>query len=218
MGIFDFLFGETIKDENKTKPFHENNNDNEKKDWFSRTKPWHKVDEKIINALIKKFGDDPMFELFVITSMEQNLVTKYEQLNKHEFCEGTDLICSLISKIIYDAGSISAKKMITMLQQPQCNTDLLTHHYKIVMDTFETAIILDKNQVSAYYQLAIIKGLLNKTEEATKYAREGLAILQEIRSKDSPFHLSNIGAIKNANQTFEEMEKVLNKIIADFKR
>ena len=216
MGVFDFLFAETIKNENKTKPFHKNNNDDERKDWFSRTRPWHKVDEKIINALIEKFADDPMFGVFVVTSMEQNLVTKYEQLNKHEFCEGTDLICSLISKIIYDAGSISAKKMIKMLQQPQCNTDLLAYHYNIVMDTFETAIILDKNQVSAYCQLAIVKGLLNKSEEAVKYAKEGLAIIQEIRSQNIPFHLSNIATIRNAKQTSDEIEKALNLLIADF--
>ena len=213
MGIFNFLLGETIKDENKTKQFYENNNDEERKDWFSKTRPWHKVDKKIIDALIKKFGNNPMFEVFVITSMEQNLVNKYLELNKNEFCEDTDLICSIISKIMYDVGSVHAQKMFSVFQQHEFDHNLLTDYYEVVMNSFETAIILDRNQVSAYCQLAFVKRLLNRTEEATKYAKEGLAILKEIRSKNVPFHLSNISVIKNAEQNFDEMEKVLNQFI-----
>lgn len=71
MSFLDFFLGNAVQNENKTKPFYENKNNDERKDWFSRTKPWYKVDERIIVALIEKFGDDPILEVFVITSKEQ---------------------------------------------------------------------------------------------------------------------------------------------------
>jgi hypothetical protein len=218
MGFLGFFLSDAIKNENRTKPFYETKSNDERKDWFARTKPWHKVNERIIAAIVEKFGDDPLFEIFVVTSMEQNLVTKYEQLNKPEFREESDLICSLISNIIYDAGSVSASKMINMLQQPQFNSDLLRHHYKIVMGTFEPATVLDKSQIAAYYQLSIIKGLLNKPEEAIKYAKRGLTVLHEIQAKDIPFHLSKIDEIKSAKRHYAEMEKKLSKIIEDLEK
>jgi hypothetical protein len=70
MGFFNSLFGGKIENENRSKPFYKNSSSLERKDWFSRTRPWNGIDSKIIDALINKFGDNPMFEVFVVTSME----------------------------------------------------------------------------------------------------------------------------------------------------
>ena len=51
VGLLDRLFGEKIANENKSKPFYDNKSDAERKDWFARTRPWHKIDEKVIDAL-----------------------------------------------------------------------------------------------------------------------------------------------------------------------
>ncbi len=59
MGLFGFLNNKKIENENKSKPFRQNTSDSERKDWFARTRPWHKVDPPIIDALITKYGNDP---------------------------------------------------------------------------------------------------------------------------------------------------------------
>jgi len=75
------FFSDRIRNEDKSKPFYENKNPQERKDWFSRTRPWYGIDSVIIDALINRFGEDPMFEAFVIMSTELGLVHGYEKLN-----------------------------------------------------------------------------------------------------------------------------------------
>lgn len=213
MGLFCFFFGEKIENENKFKPFHKNVNAQERRDWFSRTRPYHKVNPKIIDTLIEKFGEDPMFEVFVITSMEQNLIKRYAQINK-DIYDDANLTCCLISKMLYEVGSVAAKKVFVLVDRQ--NRNELFRQYNIVLDSVETAIILYPKQISAYSLLATVKGLLHKYEEGLKYAKQGLAVLREMKASDAPFHLSEIDAIKNANQSLDVMEKGLTGLIERF--
>jgi len=209
MGLLNLLFGSKNKSGNKSIPFHRNKSDAERREWFAKSKPWDTVDDRIIDALIEKFGNNSMFEVFVITSLNHNLVQKYAELIKDEYCENKDLICSLISKLLYDVGSASTKLLIEKFHQADRDADELTHHYKIARDTFETALIVDENQVSACYQLAIIMNLLNKKDEALQYAQQSLSLIKDIQTSDIS------SAIPDAQQTFDEMEKALKTIIAE---
>ena len=205
-----------MENENKNKPFHQNKNDTERLNWFKKTRPWNEVDEKIINGIIKKFNGDPMLEVFVITSMKHNLVPLYCKLNNSEYVDSPDVICSLISQTLCSLGSNSLKQVISLMDNVAKNQDKFKHHYSITMDSLETAIILDNKQVGAYLHLAITRKLLNKYEDGLKYAKQGLAIIKEIKASDIPFHLSKVDMVKNAKETFAEIEKNLTEMILEF--
>ena len=213
MGFFDKLFGR----KNELEPFPSNQSDAEKLDWFRKKEPWNKVDEKIINAIIKKYKGDPMLVVFVVTSMRHNLIPMYYKYNNSEYIDSPDLICSFIAQILYNLGSSSLKQMITLSEDIARNQKKFKLHYLIVMDSLETCIILDENQVSAYSGLAMAKSILNKPEDVLRYANQGLAVIEKIRKTNVPFHLSKDENISNAMQTFEEIEKHLNQLVAEIK-
>jgi len=92
----------TIQNENTSKPFSENITDDERMEWFSRTKPWHNVNSEIIEALVVNSCNNDMFELFVFSSMENNLVRKYQEIEN----SGIDLAlaCPVIADILFKEG------------------------------------------------------------------------------------------------------------------
>ena len=52
------------------------------KEWFATTKPWDSVDYRIIDALIVAFSKkELLFEVFVLTSMENDLVREYIEIS-----------------------------------------------------------------------------------------------------------------------------------------
>jgi hypothetical protein len=213
MGFFNKLFAR----KSQIEPFPENQSDTEKLNWFKETEPWNKVDERIINAIIKKYKGDSMIVVFVVTSMRHNLIPLYCNYNNSEYIDSPELICSFIALILYNLGSSSLKQMITLSDDIARNQEKFKLHYTIVMDSLETCIILDENQASAYSGLAMAKSILNKPEDVLKYANQGLAVIEEIKESNVPFHLSKDENIKNSKQTFEEIEKHLNQLIAETK-
>ena len=216
MGFFNSLFGDKIENENRSKPFHKNSSSLERKDWFSRTRPWNRIDSKIIDTLINKFGDDSMFEVFVVTSMEQNLVLRYEQLNKED--QSDALICSIIATMLCEVGIYSAKIMIALQDDFQKNIEELKKHYRIVRNALETAIVLDENQIAAYGYLSVVLGSIKQFEDGLKYAKQGISVIREIRKSNVPFHLSNIDTIRNADQTMDDIEKTLRHLAEDYEK
>lgn len=213
MSFFKKLFGR----KDIIEPFPENQSDAEKLNWFRKTPPWNKVDEKIINAIIIKYNGNPMIVVFVVTSMEHNLIPMYCKYNNSEYTDSPNLICSLIAPILYYIGSNSLKQMITLLDDSSRNQEKIKLHYSTVMDSLESCIVLDKNQVSAYYGLAMVKSIFNKSEDVLKYANQGLAVIQKIRGSNVPFHLSEHENIRNSMQAFEEVENHLKQLIAETK-
>jgi hypothetical protein len=220
MGFLNSLFGEKIENENRTKPFHANNSAAERRDWFFRTRPWHKVHPKITNALIEKFGNDPMFEVFVITSMEQNIVGQYVALGERPQIEEPSIICSHISGMMCILGTASVKAMSDVFQSMETYGDkehrVMSSHYPIVKNALPLAILLDDNQIGAYVGLAVVSGLMNKPEEGLKYAKAGLSKAQEIQAKNVPFHKSELAEIREGKMAIDEMETYLESLVAQF--
>lgn len=207
MAIFDFLHKDKIENENKTKPFHQNTSDSERKDWFSRTRPWHKVDSGIIDALIGKYGNDPMFEVFVVTSMENNLVKEYEALGQKNI--GPNVACSVISGILIKQGAQSSALVGDMFRSGKINERIASKNYVNAMNLLESSVIVDSNQIYAYVQLAGLRGMLNKKEDALKYVRQGLEAIKRIKGKNIPFHKSSIPGIQSGAQHLDDTEKML---------
>lgn len=211
MGLFNLLF---------KKPFHRNINDEERREWFSKTKPWNKVDRKIIDALIEKFGDSPMFEVFVITSVEQGLVQRYEDLSSRGLDEDQEIVCLVISGILVKTGVAPSSAFDYMLNSGKISGKLnkkkLSRLGNTALNLLEPAIILDANQVGAYVMLANLTGLLNRNEEALRYAQQGLSAIHSIREAGTPFHMSSIEEIKNAPQHLDDSEQLLIAIKRNF--
>jgi len=216
MGFLNSLFGDKIENENRTKPFHNNSNSLERKDWFARTRPWSRIHPRIIDALTNKFGDNPMFEVFVMTSMENSLVQRYEQLNGIERAE--PVICSMIATMLCEVGTLSTRRMVELEGKFQDNIEEVKKYYRTATDTLENAIILDKNQINAYVHLSFVMRLLKKYEEGYKYARQGIAVIRELRKDMAAYQLSDIQEVKNAGQAMDEIEKSLKEFMADYEK
>jgi tetratricopeptide (TPR) repeat protein len=207
MGLFRFLSKDKIENENKSKPFHRNVNNSERKDWFSRTRPWHKVDSGIIDSLIRIYGDDPMFEVFVITSMENNLVKEYEVLGRKDI--EPNVACSAISGILFKQGAKSSASVGDIFHSGKINERQLSKDYDNAMNLLESSVIIDPNQINAYVQLAGLRGMLNKKDDALKYIQHGLEAIRRLKDKNMPFHKSSIPGIQNAAQHLDDTEKML---------
>lgn len=214
MGLFSFLKKEKIENENRSKPFHENANNTERKDWFSITQPWHKVDPRIIDAFIAKFNDDPMFEVFVITSMENELVKEYEDIG----LKGIDpeIACSVISGILCKHGGSASAQVGNMFNSGKINRRKLSKVYGNAMNLLESSIFIESNQIDAYVQLACLRGMVNKNDDALSFIQQGLRAIERIKKSDVPFHKSNIAGIQNAAQHLDDTEKLLLAMKNDF--
>jgi hypothetical protein len=214
MGLLDFLKKDRIENENKSKPFYANASNAERRDWFSRTRPWHEVDTGIIDALISKCGDNPMSELFVITSMERGLVPEYEELGR----KGIDPVvaCSVISGILFMHGAAPSAQVGKMLSAGNANERNLSKLYGDAMGLLESSVIIDQNQIGAYVQLAGLRGMVNRKDDALKFVRQGLEAINRIRESNVPFHKSNIPDVQNAAQHFADTERMLLAMAREF--
>jgi len=214
MGLFSFLKKEKIENENKSKPFHVNTNNSERKDWFSRTRPWHNIDPVIIDALIARYNNDPMFEVFVIASMENGLVKEYEEIG----LKGIDpeIACSVISGVLFKHGGSASAQVGNMFNSGNINEKKLSKVYENALNLLESSIIIDSNQINAYVQLASLRGMFNKNDEALSFVRQGLRAIERIKESDIPFHKSNIAGIQNAAQHLDDTKKLLLTLENDF--
>lgn len=207
MGLFSFLSNDKIENENKSKPFHQNTSNDERKDWFFRTRPWHKVDSKLIDALIAKYGDNPMFEVFVITSMENSLVKEYEVIGR----KGIDpkVACSVISGLLCKHGTNASAQVNSMFKSGDMNQKKLSKIYGDALNMIESSAIIEPNQIDTYVQLAGLKALLNKNDEALGFVSQGSGAIKRIREGHTPFHKSSIPSIQSAAQGLDATEQFL---------
>jgi hypothetical protein len=214
MGFFSFRNKDKIENENKSKPFHENINNSERKEWFSRTRPWHKVAPRIIDTLIAKYNEDPMFEVFVFASMENSLVNEYVDIGLK--CTDPDVACSIISGVLAKHGSNSSSQVNNMFKSGNINQKKLSKIYQNAMNLLESSIVIDANQIIAYIQLANLKGIINKNDEALDFVNQGLKAIKKIKDIDAPFHKSSLPEIKNAAQHIDETENILLALKKEF--
>lgn len=204
MGFFKRLFG----NKDRIEPFPEHQNDFEKLRWFRKTPPWDKIDDEVINAILMKYKDNPMIVVFVVTSMKHNLIPMYSKYNNSELLDSPIALCSQIALILYRLGSASLKQMIPLVDNLSNNEEEFKQHYSTVLDSFESCIILDEYQVFAYHGLAIAKLTVNRYEDVLKYAKQGLAVIQEIKESGFPFI-----DMSNSMPTLEEIEISFNQLI-----
>jgi hypothetical protein len=179
--LLDFIFSKVIKRENIDKPFFKNKSNADRKDWFLRTRPWHKVDPKVIDVLIEKFGEDPMFEVFVFTATELGLIDRFEKLAESN--DDAEMICSQIAAMFCCSGNEKCRILLSRSADCENGEDIesIKHLHCLVVDAYEIANILDKKQVGGFLGLATIYASLNDTQKSLNYALEGLNRLNQLK-------------------------------------
>lgn len=185
MSLIDRLFGAR---RNNTKPFYENSGVAEIKRWFETTKPWDKIDASIVDALIAKLSDKGvLFEVFVLTSMENNLVNKYIEISSNKDLVDGRISIAIISESLTRLGQSYVEALKEIMSSESPSKAELSRLFNLATDTLEVAIALDSNQALAYFLLAQVKVLLGKEAEGLDLANRALATIRDLKGKNVPF-------------------------------
>ena len=174
----------------------------ERQAWFAHTPPWDRIASPVIDAIL----DETLLEAFVQISMEQNLVTQYEPLGRE--IATPDVTRARLSQILCLAGN----RAITSLAKTLETNDTIhaREPYRVAMNTFEAAIALAKNQVTAYAGISTVYGMISRRSESHEYAKRGLAELAEMRRLGPNFDPNQA----LPSEALDQMERYLQNILA----
>lgn len=178
----------------------------ERQAWFAHTPPWDRIASPVIDAILDGIIDKTLVEAFVQISMEQNLVTQYEPLGRE--IATPDVTRARLSQILCLAGN----RAITSLAKTLETNDTIhaREPYRVAMNTFEAAIALAKNQVTAYAGISTVYGMISRRSESHEYAKRGLAELAEMRRLGRNFHPNQA----LPSEALDQMERYLQNILA----
>jgi hypothetical protein len=188
MSFLGRLLGST---RGRNKPFYLNKTREERQDWFASTPPWDRVSSPVIDAILDGISDKVTLEAFVIASTEQNLVGSYEHLGMDDrISDDPTTIRAAISGILCQAGSRVIASLMKAFKEKQM--DKAGELAALAQNSFEPAITLAKNQISAYMGLAQLYGIAGKRDECRDWAKRGLAELTEMRSVEAALQSSTL--------------------------
>lgn len=186
------------------KPFNTNTTREERQEWFAQTPPWDQVPSSVVDSILDGITDKVMLDAFVLTSMEQNLVPRYEALGRQST---PDIIRAQISHILCLAGNQAIALLAKALDMN--DTENARKAYQLAMNAFEPAIALAKNQVVAYAGISAAYGMVSKRSESHEYAKRGLAELAEMRLT-APNDLNRVFT----PEALDQMEQHLRSLLA----
>ena len=142
----------------------------------AHTPPWHKVAPIVIDAIFEALDATELFDCFVFSSTENNLVPLYERLGQEE--SDMSVIRARISGLLCQVGF----KKVALLEK-ELNGKHLDSARKIgfaATNLFEPAIAMSKNQIAGYVGMAAIYNLFGVETQCREYARRGLLELLEM--------------------------------------
>jgi hypothetical protein len=188
------------------KPFHTNTTREERQGWFAQTPPWDRVPSSVIDSILDGITDTVMLEAFVQTSMEQNLVPRYESLGRQSTVP--DIIRAQVSHILCLTGNQAVALLAKALETNE--TENASKAYQLAMGAFEPAIALAKNQVVAYAGISTAYGMVSKRSESHDYAKRELAELAEMRRLAPNVDLNRVFP----TEALDQMEQYLRSLLA----
>jgi len=186
------------------KPFNTNTTREERQEWFAQTPPWDRVPSPVVDAILDGITDKVMLDAFVLTSMEQNLVPRYEALGRQST---PDIIRAQMSHILCLTGNQAIALLAKALDVN--DSENARKAYQLAMNAFEPAIALAKNQVVAYAGISAAYGMVSKRSESHEYAKRGLAELAEMRGT-APNDLNRVFP----PEALDQMEQHLRSLLA----
>lgn len=199
------------------KPFYKNKTKKEFVEWFSKEQHWNKLSPKIIEAFIDKFNSDlPAFEAFVYVSGACKLVSNnYIPLSQESGNEDIEFLFSTYALTLYNTGAMLRDQFYKKMNQTQEYSKELSGMYEIAMYAFESAIKLNEYCITAFIQLAFLRAMLHKYEDALNYCQQGLDKIAELESKDK----SNLTLIQSTTlDTIGEVNNSLQQSIIEYKK
>lgn len=131
----------------------------------------------MIDAIFEALAATELFDCFVLSSMENNLVSRYEQLGHEE--RNVSVIRAQMSGLLCQAGF----QKIAFLKK-EVNNKRIDSARKIgfaATNLFEPAIAMSKDQIAGYIGMAAIYELLGVKAKSHEYAKRGLSELQRTR-------------------------------------
>jgi hypothetical protein len=135
------------------------------------------VGRDVIDAIVEALADTELFDCFVLASMENKLVARYEQLGRED--QNVSVIRAEISGILCQAGF----REIASLEKEMSNRriDAARKIGFAATNLFEPAIAMSKDQIAGYIGMATIYELLGVKAQCHEYAKRGLFELQKVR-------------------------------------
>lgn len=195
----------------KPRPFHENKSRSDFLQWFANVKPWNEVDAEVLSVLIDRFDGNPLFEVFVHASREQSLVRKFSQLNQLARTEsGRHAIGPRVAVMLSSAAEDSREAIAKALNRKHEGD--LQRHYSLAVDSLEAALVIEPNIVLLYLQMATLKAMVGRNEEASSFCKAGLAKIASL--KTMPFDRSTLASVREANADMGRMESHLKSVLA----
>jgi len=153
---------------------------------IARKPPWDRVRPTVINAIIEAIRDKGLLEAFVMHSMNEGLVKRYERLGGDD----PKVIGAQISHILCEVGNRAVPSVSEALTAKQ--QEAAIKPFTLAMDAFEAAIALANNQNAAYVGIATLYAFVGKREKCLDYAKRGLAELSALRTLQPALQRSEI--------------------------
>jgi hypothetical protein len=177
MGFFGLLFGDRIQNENKTKRILDCSTLEERKDWFARTRPWHKVPDWLVHEVVTQLsGRQPTtLQLFIDTAMKARLVPQLEELHR---VEPSTVALAVICGIFLRVGGPLAQEVLRTKRHSSSSDEEAAH----ARDCLVVALRLSDTPL-AYPLLATLLAHMGQFEEALECAEEGLSAVQGERDQ-----------------------------------
>lgn len=219
--VFDRMFGSPERAraliagarDSRPRPFHDNRSKADQADWFANAPGWKRVDSRLASLLIDRLHGNPMFEVFVHASQDCGVIPKYEPLSTL-FDRGAGSIAALpkVAEILCTAGAAQGVRFAELFQSTRGDQKEMSRLYGNAMNACEASVHIEPNYLPAYVQLALLRSMLNKNEDAASFCRLGLEAVSRMRS--APFHRSELPSIKNAHRDLDHIEGQLKSILA----
>ncbi len=131
----------------------------------------------IIHLAVEALSDRGLLDVFVMHSMEEGLVAKYEALGR----ENVDpaVIRAAISQILCETGNRALPVLASSLAKNK--SDEAKKALMLASDCFEAAVAFERTQLSGYVGLAHAFKTMGNSADSHKNAQRGLSVLADIR-------------------------------------
>lgn len=131
----------------------------------------------VLDAIFEALDETELFDCFVKASMENNLVVRYDQLDRVD--QSTSIVRAQISDILCQAGFLKISDLQNLIVNGEANK--AKKFGLSVIDLFEPAIAMSNDQIAGYIGMARAYALLGVKAKSQEYAMNGLHELEKIR-------------------------------------
>lgn len=126
------------------------------------------------DAIFEALAATELFDRFVLSSIEENLVCQYEKLGHED--RNVTVIRAQISEILCQAGF----QKLALLDK-EINTGSAREIGFAAINLFGPAIVMSKDQIAGYRGMAAVYELLGVKAQCHEYAKRGLLEVQNVR-------------------------------------